>query len=140
MKLEAKRKAVEMPRRNLSGQAVLNSERSLATQPTQLLYRYNMNPSYAKRKIKEAMAREEKGAEVMLYGSRARGTANLESDWDILVLLDKPEVSFKDEQRIRHSLYELELELQQPISIFAYARDEWTTNLCETPLYQHVIK
>jgi len=99
-----------------------------------------MNPSYAMQKIKEAIAKEEKGAEVILYGSRARGTANPESDWDILVLLDKPDVSFKDEQRIRHSLYELELELQQPISIFAYARDEWNTQLCVTPLYQQVRK
>jgi hypothetical protein len=77
----------KIPRRKLSGQAV---------QPPQLLYHYNMNPSYAMRKIKEAIAREEKRAEVILYGSRAHGTEVTKSDWAILVLLDKPEVSFKD--------------------------------------------
>ena len=32
----------------------------------------------------------EPGAEVILYGSRARGDAHAESDWDLLVLVDGP--------------------------------------------------
>ncbi|MBQ1850902.1 MAG: nucleotidyltransferase domain-containing protein, partial [Paludibacteraceae bacterium] len=30
-----------------------------------------------------------KGASLWLYGSRARGTARKDSDWDLLVLIDK---------------------------------------------------
>lgn len=90
--------------------------------------------------IKETVAREEAGAEVILYGSRARGTAGEESDWDILVLLDQPSVDFKDEQRIRHSLYPIELELETPISVFAYSRNDWNTRLKATPLYAQIQK
>ena len=34
--------------------------------------------------------------EVWLYGSRARGTAHEGSDWDILILLDKPKLEASD--------------------------------------------
>lgn len=37
-----------------------------------------------------------KGSTLYLYGSRARGDWTPESDWDLLVLLDKPERDRKD--------------------------------------------
>ena len=33
---------------------------------------------------------------LLLYGSRARGDNRSDSDWDLLILLDKPSLSFKD--------------------------------------------
>lgn len=30
------------------------------------------------------------GSSLLLYGSRARGNAREDSDWDLLILLDKP--------------------------------------------------
>jgi predicted nucleotidyltransferase len=49
------------------------------------------------------------GAEIILYGSRARLEADLESDWDFLILLDeKPDQ--KTVAVLRDRLYELELE------------------------------
>jgi predicted nucleotidyltransferase len=41
-------------------------------------------------RIREAIHDVEPSARVILYGSRARGDAQPESDWDILVLLDGP--------------------------------------------------
>ena len=32
---------------------------------------------------------------LLLYGSRARGDNRPDSDWDLLILLDKPSLSFK---------------------------------------------
>ena len=49
------------------------------------------------------------GAEVILYGSRARGDAGPESDYDLLILVDRP-VDWQLEDRIRRHLYLLELE------------------------------
>ena len=37
-----------------------------------------------------------KGSTLYLYGSRARGDYKADSDWDLLVLLDKPERDTKD--------------------------------------------
>ncbi|GHT28077.1 hypothetical protein AGMMS49574_01660 [Bacteroidia bacterium] len=33
---------------------------------------------------------------MILFGSQARGDARPDSDWDLLVLLDKPEKEFED--------------------------------------------
>lgn len=97
-----------------------------------------MNKERIKQKIKETIAREVTGAQVILFGSKARGTDNKDSDWDILVLLDKPVVSFKDEQQIRHKLYEVELEVEEPISTFVYSLNDWNAKMSVTPLYKNV--
>lgn len=36
------------------------------------------------------------GSTLLLYGSRARGDNRPDSDWDLLLLLDKPKLSSKD--------------------------------------------
>ena len=91
-----------------------------------------------KQKIKDIILKDNSDAKVILYGSRARGTEIQESDWDILVLLNKPNVSFKDEQKIRHKLFELELETGVSISTFVYSQSDWDTRLSVTPLFKNV--
>ncbi len=46
----------------------------------------------------------DKSAEVILYGSRARGDERTDSDWDILILTDYP-ADLTTEQRFRDRLY-----------------------------------
>ena len=41
-----------------------------------------------------------KGSRLLLYGSQARGTAGPGSDWDILILLDKPKIEQSDYDEI----------------------------------------
>ena len=36
------------------------------------------------------------GSSLLLYGSRARGDAREDSDWDLLILLDKPRLEADD--------------------------------------------
>jgi hypothetical protein len=48
-------------------------------------------------------------------------------------------VSFKEEQKIRHSLYDLELMIEAPISIFVYTKEDWNSRMSVTPLYKNVI-
>jgi len=77
-------------------------------------------------------------AEVLLYGSRARGTADAASDHDILVLSEAP-LSTADEDRVRDALYDLELEHGVVISLLFYAREEWDDPLHRLmPLHQQV--
>ncbi len=68
------------------------------------------------------------GADIILYGSRARSEAGLESDWDFLILSDRqPEQHIVAELRDR--LYELELESDTVLSAIVRSRDEWNSEL-----------
>jgi len=76
-------------------------------------------------------------ADVILYGSRARGDERPDSDWDILVLTDYS-VDLITERKFRDKLYDLELETGEPLSIFIYSKNDWQTKQRITPFYENV--
>ncbi|MCK4991357.1 MAG: nucleotidyltransferase domain-containing protein [Bacteroidales bacterium] len=76
-------------------------------------------------------------AEIILYGSRARGEEHADSDWDVLVLTDYG-VDLKIERKFRNKLYDLELETGEPFSIFVYSKKDWNTKQNITPFYHNV--
>ena len=76
-------------------------------------------------------------AEVILYGSRARGDERPDSDWDILVLTDYS-VDLITERKFRDKLYDLELKTGEPLSIFVYSKNDWRTKQRITPFYENV--
>lgn len=47
-----------------------------------------------------------KGAKVILFGSRARGTARENSDWDVLVLLKKEKITSIDHDKYTYPFWE----------------------------------
>jgi uncharacterized protein len=80
------------------------------------------------------------GAEVYLYGSRARGDAKRLSDWDILILLNSINISFDLEKKFMDEFYELELETGEIISPLVYTRNDWNERRSITPLYENIKK
>ena len=72
----------------------------------------------------------EPDADIILYGSRARGDAHAESDWDFLILLDGA-VDDARTDAIRHRLYEIEWDAGEVLSSIVRSRQEW-----DTPLHQ----
>ncbi len=79
-------------------------------------------------------------SEVYLYGSQARGNAKRLSDWDLLILLNKPNVPFEFETKFMDEFYELELETGEVISPLIYSKNDWNSNYPVTPLYENIKK
>lgn len=88
-------------------------------------------------RIKETVLKIDEAAEVLLFGSQARGEAGVESDWDLLILVPHP-ADLKEEQKFRHKLIEIELEYGVAISTMVKSKEEWQEKLHVTPLFQNI--
>lgn len=88
-------------------------------------------------KIKTLVKEIDRDADVILYGSRARGDEHPDSDWDILILVNS--IADLDYERIfRHRFYEIELEIGEAFSISVYNKNEWRSKYWMTPLFQNI--
>ena len=76
-------------------------------------------------------------AQVILFGSRARGDARQDSDWDILILIKTP-VTTEIETTFRYRLFDLELETGEVFSTFVYNTDVWNKKHKVTPFYKSI--
>ena len=65
------------------------------------------------------------GSRAFLFGSQARGDAREDSDWDVLILLDKPKIEANDYDTISYPLVELGWSKKECISPVLYTLKEW---------------
>ena len=84
------------------------------------------------------MLEVEPSAEVWLYGSRSRGTAREDSDWDILVLSPHDTLSVKEEGVFIDHMTDLMIETGQVVHLFAYGKNDWHSRHRITPFYQNI--
>ncbi len=85
-----------------------------------------------KRIIQEYLPR----AEVLLYGSAARGRHGRESDYDVLVLTEAS-LPIKREDEIRDAVYDLQVARGKLISTFFCTKDFWDKHP-DMPFHQEV--
>ena len=78
-----------------------------------------------------------KGSNLLLYGSRARGDYRPDSDWDLLVLLNRPQKEDADFVNISYPLMELGFDLGQYFSVHTYSQQEWQ-KMSFLPFYKNV--
>lgn len=77
-------------------------------------------------------------AEIILYGSRAKGVARSDSDWDFLILLSSPRDKVLEKQ-IKDRLYDIELETDTVLSSIIRSKQEWlSSRYAVIPLRQQV--
>ena len=91
------------------------------------------------KEVKNAVQEIETGAEILLYGSRARGDSVDQSDWDFLILLEG-KVNDKRTDQIRHRLYEIEWETGEVISSIIREKKEWNSRLYRSMPIHKVIE
>jgi predicted nucleotidyltransferase len=89
--------------------------------------------------IKETLSTVTSDARVILFGSQARETSHPDSDWDILVILDKPKIEPSDFDNISYPLYELGWKVGEHFSTKLYTKAEWLKRSF-TPFYKNVEK
>jgi predicted nucleotidyltransferase len=66
-----------------------------------------------------------KGSTLYLYGSRARGDSHNDSDWDLLILLDKPCREKDDWDKYAWPFVEKGLDRNELVSVQTYTKDMW---------------
>ena len=76
------------------------------------------------------------GSSLFLYGSRARGDARKESDWDVLILLDKPVLTSQD-YAVSYPFRCLGWDIDEEINPQVYSKKEWS-DYSYTPFYKNV--
>ena len=77
------------------------------------------------------------GSRLYLYGSRARGDAHEGSDWDLLILLNRPQDENQDFRRISYPIMQVGFDLDQYFSVHTYSKAEWDA-ISFLPFYKNV--
>jgi uncharacterized protein len=90
-------------------------------------------------KVKQTLKKTAPDARILLYGSRARGDAQDDSDWDILVILNKYKIESSDYDLISYPIYELGWQEDVMFSVKLFTQAEWTKRRF-TPFYKNVEK
>ena len=83
--------------------------------------------------IKEQLISEFKPSQILLFGSRAKGTATATSDIDLCVVADTANK--------RHTLTQmyLNIETERPVDFVLYTPDEWRICLADKQSFAHKI-
>ena len=89
-------------------------------------------------KCSAAIEEVDPSAEVILYGSRARGDSVRESDYDLLILTEGND-SLKREDLFRSKLYPIEIETGAVLTVMLIRREDWKSALYKAmPFYQNI--
>lgn len=74
-----------------------------------------------------------------LFGSRARGDARDDSDWDVLILLDKDRITPGDLAEVGYPIRELGWDIDAQINPVMYTMKDWEARSF-TSFYKNVMQ
>lgn len=110
----------------------LNSNSQMAKEPTVLYGQKNYASIVA---LAKKLASQD--VHIFLFGSRARGNNRNDSDWDLLILLDKDGIEEADYEKYFDTFTELSWKISQQINPQLYTQKDWN-NISYTPFYANV--
>ncbi len=89
-------------------------------------------------RIKKTVQSVVPSADIILYGSYARGEQKEESDIDLLILVNNNCLSYEERKKISYPLFNLETEVGITISPLIYDKNTWENKHYVTPFYKNV--
>ena len=90
-------------------------------------------------RLREIIRKVAPDAKVILYGSEARGDADANSDIDLLILVEKENVTLSDQLKISGPLNDVEIDTGVLISPIIISRKLWENRPFKTPFYINVV-
>ena len=78
-------------------------------------------------------------AKFILFGSRARGDARSDSDWDILVVINTDKIRHEDYCKFADPFYDLGLQYDAVINPILQTSENWT-KFSYLPLFKNIQK
>lgn len=81
--------------------------------------------------IADVMHKKYPDALIFLYGSEARGEARADSDIDLLILVDKNNITLNERMEMREPLYDIELNSGIQISPYFETVRNWNSRTTE---------
>ncbi|MFB6306817.1 MAG: nucleotidyltransferase domain-containing protein [Flavobacteriales bacterium] len=90
--------------------------------------------------IKTTVNKTAPNATLILYGSYARGDYKESSDIDLLILVNKENLTRTDQKKIKYPLYDIEFDTGVIISPMVFSKKEWNNVHKKTSFYENIYK
>jgi len=76
---------------------------------------------------------------LILFGSQARGDARLDSDWDLLLIVNSNSTNLDDEIKYSYPFSKLGWRYNIDLNVLLYSKNDWEKRNF-TPFYKNVLK
>ena len=85
----------------------------------------NVDRSNVLNLIRTVVREKEPKAQIILYGSQARGDYHEGSDWDVIIIVNKSDFDFKERGNLSYEVWDRGLDIGATINAIEYTQKQW---------------